>query len=371
MSDIEPRTLLLAGGLLIGVLFGVVARWSAFCVRGAVEDALTTPDAPRLRGYLLAVVVALVGVQALIAFAGLDLSKTIYLSTALPLGGLVIGGLAFGVGMVLAGGCGARLLVLAAGGNLRSVVTLIVLGLTAYATLRGVLAPARQALASATSVDFAGAGLAAPTLAAVAARAWGATPLIGQILVGLAISIPILAYVARRRVAARHLVGGALVGLLVPAAFALTGIVAVDEFNPVPPDGLTVTGPLAQTLVYGLTYTGAAMDFGIAWALGIPLGAGALAAARGELKLEGFDGARHTLRYLAGGALMGVGGVLSLGCTVGQGLTGVSTLSIGSLIAIAAIVAGAAAALKWRALTASPRPAATAGRAPANVVASF
>jgi uncharacterized membrane protein YedE/YeeE len=346
MSDLDPRTLLLLGGFAIGLAFGAVARWSAFCVRGAVEDLLSTPDAPRLRGYLLAAVVALIGTQALVGLGLLDLGKTPYLSSVLPLGGVVLGGLTFGIGMVLAGGCGARLLVLAAGGNLRSLVSLAVLAITAYATMRGLFALPRQTLSAATGVDLKLLGLTDQGLVPIAAKAGGTDA--ARILMVAALAVPALVYILRRTVAARHLIGGALIGLLVPAGFAVTGILAADEFNPVPPESLTVTGPLGQALLYGLTYTGAAMDFGVAWVLGIPVGAGLVAALRGEAKLEGFHGADHTRRYLVGGALMGIGGVFAVGCTVGQGLTGVSTLSIGSLLAIASIFAGAALAMRWR-----------------------
>ena len=348
MADLDPRTVVLLGGFAIGLAFGALARWSAFCVRGAVEDALSTPDAPRMRGYLLAAAVALLGTQALVGFGLLGLGKTIYLPAPLPLGGVILGGLAFGVGMVLTGGCGARLLVLAAGGNLRSLVSLMVLAIAAYATLRGLLALPRQAFNGVTSVELKPLGLADQSLAALVVKVWGAPSVLAHGLVVAAVALPALAYVFRRRVAPRHLVGGALIGLLAPAGFAVTGVFGVDEFNPVPPESITVTGPLAQTLVYGLTYTGAAMDFGIAWVLGIPVGAAIVAVSRREVRLEGFDGAGNTLRYLVGGALMGIGGVLSLGCTIGQGLTGVSTLSIGSLLAIASILAGAALTMKWR-----------------------
>ena len=139
----------------IGVGFGALARWSGFCLRGAVEDALTTKDAPRLRGFLAAMVVALIGVQALVLTGRLDLSKAVVLPTTLFWGGALLGGAMFGVGMTLTGGCGTRLLVLAAGGNLRSVVSFLIFALVAYATIRGVLAPARSALASASSATLA------------------------------------------------------------------------------------------------------------------------------------------------------------------------------------------------------------------------
>ncbi|TXL71396.1 YeeE/YedE family protein [Vineibacter terrae] len=355
VADLDPRTILLLGGLAIGLAFGAIARWSAFCVRGAAEDLVSTPDAPRLRGYLLAAAVALLGTQALIGAGLLDVGKTLYLPALLPLGGVVLGGLAFGVGMVLTGGCGARLLVLAAGGNLRSLVSLMVLAIAAYTTLRGLLALPRQAFSGATGVDLKAFGLADQSLTGVAAKVWGVTSTSAQALVVAALVLPALAYVFRRRVAPRHLIGGALIGLLVPAGFAVTGILAADEFNPLPPESITVTGPLAQTLVYGLTYTGATMDFGIAWVLGISVGAALVAVLRGEAKLQGFEGAGNTARYLVGGVLMGVGGVLSIGCTIGQGLTGVSTLSIGSLLAITAIFAGAILALKRRQIAAALR----------------
>ena len=355
MADLDPRTILLLGGLAIGLAFGAIARWSAFCVRGAVEDMIATPDAPRLRGYLLAAAVAVLGTQALVAVGLLDLGKTLYMPSLLPLGGVVLGGIAFGVGMVLAGGCGARLLVLAAGGNLRSLVTLVVLAIAAYATLRGLFALPRQAFSGATGIELKALGLTDQSLSTITAKIWGASPDWAHGLVVAALTLPALAYVFRRRVAPRHLIGGALIGLLVPAGFAVTGILAVDEFNPTAAESITVTGPLAQTLIYGLTYTGATMDFGIAWVLGIPVGAALVALLRREARLEGFEGASHTRRYLVGGVLMGIGGVLSIGCTIGQGLTGVSTLSIGSLLAIASIFAGAVLAMRWRQIVAAAR----------------
>lgn len=351
MGDLDPRASALLLGLAIGVTFGAVARWSGFCVRGAVEDALTKPDAPRLRGYLVAAIVALIGVEALAASGAIDLTKTIYLPGALPLGGAIVGGLMFGAGMVLTGGCGARLLVLAAGGNLRSLVTLLVMGLVSYATLRGILAPPRLSFGTATGVAL---GLADQSLPTILARITGLSANVARWLIVALLAVPALLFVVRKRVAAKHLVGGALIGLLVPAGFAATGIVGNDDFQPMALESITVTGPWAQTLVYLLTYTGASLEFAIVWALGIPIGAALVALARGEMRLEGFDGAAATGRYITGGVLMGVGGVLALGCTIGQGLSGFSTLSLGSLLAFASIVAGAVAMMKWRARATVP-----------------
>src|SRR6185437_3785257 len=131
-----PATVALAA-FAIGIAFGALARWSGFCLRGAVEDVLTKDNAPRARGFLLAMVVALIAVQALVMTGRLDISKAVVMPTSLFWGGALLGGLLFGVGMVLTGGCGTRMLVLAAGGNLRSVVVFFVFGFVAYATIRG------------------------------------------------------------------------------------------------------------------------------------------------------------------------------------------------------------------------------------------
>src|SRR3954465_12763538 len=176
-------------GFAVGIGFGAVARWSGFCLRGAVEDVLTKPEAPRARGFLLAMVVALVSVQALVLTDQLDLSKAVVLPNQLFWGGALLGGLLFGVGMVLTGGCGTRMLVLAAGGNLRSVVVFFVFGFVAYATIRGVLAPARAELMAASSVT-----LARQTL---------------PLLAGGAVLVVALAFIVWRRAPAKHLIGGA------------------------------------------------------------------------------------------------------------------------------------------------------------------
>src|SRR5260221_7229534 len=179
----------------IGAGFGALARWSGFCMRGAVEDALTKAGAPRLRGFLLAMAVAVIATQALVLTGRLDLSKAIVLPSSLFWVGALLGGALFGVGMTLTGGCGTRLLVLAAGGNLRSVVSFVVFALVAYATVRGVLAPARTALMAMGSV-------ALPKQALPIAA--------GGIVVVLA-----LAFVVWRRVPVRHLVAGPQIRRLV------------------------------------------------------------------------------------------------------------------------------------------------------------
>lgn len=312
---------------VIGAAFGALARWSGFCLRGAVEDALTLPQAPRLRSFLLAMAVAVAATQALVLAGHLDLSKAVILPKSLFWGGALLGGALFGVGMVLTGGCGTRLLVMAAGGNLRSVVSFLVFALVAYATIRGILAPARALLMAESSVS-----LDHPAL---------------PLAVGAVFAAAAVAVVLQRRVPARYLVAGALIGLLVPAGYLATTMLT-DDFDPMAAESINVTRAGGDALVYLLIWTGAKINFGIAFVGGILAGAAAVVAAQGDFKLVGFDRPIDMLRYALGAALMGVGGVLALGCTIGNGLTGVASLAPTSFIAVPAMVLAAAATMKWR-----------------------
>ena len=253
----------------IGIAFGAIARWSGFCMRGAVEDALTTPNAPRLRGFLTAMVVALIVVQALVWTGRLDLSKAVVLPASLFWGGALLGGAMFGIGMTLTGGCGTRLLVLSAGGNLRSVVSFLVFALVAYATIRGVLAPARSSFSAVTTVP-----LPKQTLPLAA----------GAVFVVLA-----LVFVAWKRVPSKHLIAGLLIGLLVPAGYLATGMLGADDFEPVTVESVNITRGGGDALLYLLTFTGAKLNFGIAFVAGIFVGALAVVAVTRDFKLVGFE----------------------------------------------------------------------------------
>ncbi|SKA03141.1 hypothetical protein SAMN02745126_03230 [Enhydrobacter aerosaccus] len=325
--SLDSNAAVALAAFVIGALFGALARWSGFCLRGAVEDTLTIPEAPRLRSFLLAMAVAFLGVQALVLTGRLDLSRAVVLPQSLFWGGALLGGALFGVGMVLTGGCGTRLLVLMAGGNLRSAISFLVFALVAYATIRGILAPVRSALMALSS-----------------------TPLGRQTLpttVGVIVAALALVGAFWRRVPPRHLVAGLLIGLLVPAGYLATTLLA-DEFDPLPVESLNVTRAGGDALVYLLIWTGAKINFGIAFVAGILVGAAVIVALQGDFKLVGFDRPVDILRYAFGAALMGVGGVLALGCTIGNGLTGVASLAPTSFIAVPAMVVAAAATFKWR-----------------------
>jgi uncharacterized membrane protein YedE/YeeE len=328
------------GALAIGLVFGATVQRSHFCSMGCVSDAVLFGSFRRLRIWLLAIAVAVVGSQAL-AWAGLvDLGATSYRQPVLFWLGAVLGGLMFGFGMVLAGGCASRNLVRLGGGSLKALVALLVMGVAAYATVLGVLVPLHRGLRAvgATEVGASDQGLPALLAAAtgVDARFW--TP-----AATAAIAATLLAFCFRDRNFRRNpgdVATALILGALVPAGWLVTGWLGADPFEPVPVESLTFVGPVGNSLHYLMTGSGDRPDFGVALVAGTMLGAAAVAIHRRHFRLEVFVARDDMLRHLVGGALMGCGGALALGCTVGQGLTGVSTLSLGSWLALGSILVG-------------------------------
>ena len=340
MDFSEPRTLLLLGAVAIGLIYGFTARLSGFCLRSAIIEAAERRAGLQTVTWLVAFALALLGTQAAAASGLIDLTGNLYVVTNLTWLSLVIGGLAFGFGMVLTRGCGGRHLVLAAGGNLRSWIVLLVLGLTAYMTLRGLLALPRTAIEEFAVIANEGGDISLGALAAAAGYGDAGTV---SLLVAVAVAAVCLITALRLRgpySMLRAWVPGIVIGLLIPAGWYVTGVLGFDDFEPTSPVSISFTSPVANSIQYLMTFTGDEADFGIA-VVGLTIvGAFIAALFSGSFKLEGFDTPGHMLRYIGGAALMGFGGILALGCTVGAGLTGVSTLSLASIIALVSIVAG-------------------------------
>jgi uncharacterized membrane protein YedE/YeeE len=244
----------------------------------------------------------------------------------LPLAAILLGGVLFGAGMVLTRGCVSRLTVLGATGNLRALSVLVVFAIVAHATLKGVLAPLRVSLGTAT-VDMGEASLLSGLP--------GGAP----VWTGLVIAV-IAALVLRSGARRRDLALAAVIGALVPLGWVGTGFLLLDEFDPIPLESLSFTAPWSETLFWGIASTSIPAGFGTGLVGGVIAGSLAAAALRGEAKLISFSSPQETLRHLAGGALMGFGGVLAGGCTVGAGLSGVGTLSVAAILTLAAIMAG-------------------------------
>lgn len=331
------------GGLAVGFLFGAVVLATNFCAMGSLGDIRNFGDWRRFRAWVLAGATALVGAQLLQAAGIVALDKSMYLvGGGLNWAGHVLGGLMLGFGMVFAGGCPSRNLARAGAGDLRALLTLIVLGLTAHMAIGGILAPARAALEQATSLP---AGVTTESLGGLAARAAGVAPGTGALLAALPIAAAALLFCfldRKFRASPVHIVSGLGIGLAVTAGWALSGL-AYDDMatRPVPPVSLTYVRPAGDTLQWLALYTAAPVPgFGVASVIGALLGALAAALVMGRFRVSTFSDAGDTLRNLGGAALMGVGGVMALGCTIGQAITGVSTLAIGSYLTFAAIVAG-------------------------------
>ena len=346
----EIVTLMALAGMVIGFGFGFVIERTNFCTMGAISDAATFGDFRRFRAWMLAMAVAIVGAQALQGAELIDLGQSIYLTANFGWLGAIVGGLLFGFGMTIAGGCGTRNLVRFGAGDLRSLVVVLVLGIFAYMTLRGLTGPVRVGLEGATNVDLAAAGVDSQGIGALLGSVFGSSVETMNLIVAAILVLGLLGWCFMEsafRASPRNIVGGLGVGLAIVAGWYATGVLGFDDFEPAPLTSLTYVAPTGNALVYLMTFTGATINFGIASVGGVVLGAFVSAVLRRNFHLATFADVQDMLRNITGGALMGFGGVMALGCTIGQGLTGISTLALGSVIAILAIVAGGIAGLKY------------------------
>ena len=325
--DLPVQTVHLLFGALLGLVFGVAAQISRFCLRRAVagDDGV---DPSALSVWIMALGVAIGGV-ALAGGAGwIDVSGHRLMTAQVPVLAITLGGLAFGLGMALTRGCMSRLTVLGASGNLRALTVIVIFALVANATIKGVLAPLRVALGS-VQLDFGLASLASGP---------GVAPALALVLIAAA------ALLARRSSArARDVALGAVIGLVAVAGWMGTSVALMDEFDPLPVQSVAFTLPWSDTLFYAIAGTAVPAGFGTGLIGGVVLGAFVSALLRGELALRSFESAPQTLRYSAGAGLMGVGGVLAGGCTIGAGLSGSALLSVSALIALLSIIVGAVA----------------------------
>lgn len=330
--------MLLWSVFLLGVAFGVAARLGRFCLlRGLRQqmglDAEVAPgQAPALQGFALALAVALLTSQGLQTLGLVDLGQAAIARPSFSMAGVLIGGLLFGIGMVLARACGARSLVLLAGGNLRSLITIVFLALGAQLAMTGVLTPLRLWLQA-----FAPITLAHATLPAY-------LPEVSAWLIALVPALALLAYALLRPGLRQNPLqwGSALlIGLLVAAGWWLSAHIGVDEFEPARLTSLSFIGPIAETLLYLQLSVGREPGIGLALTAGVLAGAFLAALGSRSARWEGFDSTGRLAASAGGGLLMGFGGVLAAGCSIGQGLTGLSTLSFASLPAVAGILLGA------------------------------
>jgi uncharacterized membrane protein YedE/YeeE len=333
---------LVLAGLLIGLAYGAVGLVSGFCLMSSLRGWWAKGDSRLIRTYALALGVAIAAAQLLAARGVVDLGKSIYLQPSFSAPLMFFGGLLFGYGMVLSNGCGSRALVLLGRGNLRSFVVVIVLGITAQMTLKGLIAPSRIVLLQWSQIT--------PAVTSVPAllSKIGLTETTARMLAASAISGGLIIFAFAHAPFLRswgQIAAGLAVGLLVAAGWFATGYLGADDFNPTPVTSLTFVAPIADALQYAMLSTGLTLNFGIATVAGVFAGSCVTALVTGRFHWEGFSSPRHMLRSAGGAALMGSGGAMAYGCSIGQGLTGLSTLALASFVAVAGILLGTAAGL--------------------------
>ena len=338
-------------GLAIGTVFGAVVFHTNYCAMGAISDAVTFGDKRRLRSWLLAIAVAMLGAQALQAAGVVELDKSIYMPAVLDWLGAMLGGLLFGYGMVFAGGCASKNLVRAGGGDLSALMTLLVLGVSAYAALGGLLGPIRAELARLTAINLAPFGFVTQGLGQMIGRWPGSSAGLTGLTVGGPVAFGLFLYCFADqafRSSKLHILAGLGVGLCVAAGWAVTGYLFDDmATKPVVPSSLTFVRPTGDSMEWLMRFTAAPMPgFGVACVAGTLLGAFIVARSTKRFRFATFADVADTRRHLFGAVLMGVGGIMASGCTMGQAVTGLSTLALGSMLAFAGILAGGVLGVK-------------------------
>ena len=358
LPALTRQLLWLAFGL--GLAFGAIAQRSHFCAMGAVADVFNMGDWSRMRMWALAIGVAMIGFNAMVGAGWIDASKSVYAGPRFIWLSALVGGLMFGFGMVLASGCGSKTLVRLGGGNLKSLVVFIVLGVAAFATLKGVTAVARVASVDTVFIPLPS-GQDLPSLAAAATGLPKGTL---AVVLGLGLGGALVAWALARPEgrSADALLAGLGIGALVVGLWWVSGRlghVAEDPntlqeafvaTNSQRMEGFTFVAPMAYTLDWLMLFSDKSkvLTLGIVTTVGVVVGSALYSVATRSLRWEGFRDAQDTADHIVGAVLMGMGGVTALGCTIGQGLTGLSTLSLTSFVAFGAIIAGAVLGLRFQ-----------------------
>jgi uncharacterized protein len=365
MQDVSQIPAVVVGlAFVLAAAFGAIATRVNFCTMGAISDVVNFGDARRLRMWLLAVAVAIAGAGALRLTDQVDFAKTLYTGAQIGWLSLVVGGLLFGFGMTLASGCGSKTLIRVGGGNLKSLIVLVFFAVSAYMTLKGLFALWRVNVLDPVRVDVGTIGAATSDLPSLLAAlgVGGAVKL--WFPFALAVGVAAWTLASRDFRASREMiVGGVLIGAVIVGGWYVSGHIGHLTEDPATleekfvatnsgrAESFSFTAPIAYALELLIYWTDQSrvLTFGIAGVLGMLFGSATMAIATKSFRWEGFTTTEDLVHHVIGGILMGFGGVTALGCTIGQGLSGVSTLALGSFIATGAIVAGGVAALKYQA----------------------
>jgi uncharacterized protein len=347
----------------LAFVFGAVANRVNFCTMGAIVDIATFGDWRRMRMWVLAIAVAIAGTGILVSAGLIDTAKTIYTVPQVRWLSCLFGGFLFGFGMTLASGCGSKTLIRAGAGNLKSVIVMIVLGISAYMTLKGLFAVWRVNALDPWRFDVSGLGAATSDLPALIS-AFGA-PAAAKLALPFLLAAALVVFVLKDRdfrASPEMIVGGIVIGLVIVGGWYVSGHVGHVAEDPATleekffgtnsgrMESYSFVAPVAYTLELLMLWsdTSRIVTFGIAGVLGMLAGSAAYALASRTFRWEGFGSVEDIGNHLAGATLMGFGGVTALGCTIGQGITGVSTLAVGSFLALAAIIGGSVTAVRYQ-----------------------
>lgn len=345
-----------AGGLLLGALFGFISQRSRFCTLGAVSDWMSFGSRRRMKMWVLAMAIAIGLTQILVALGLVPADETFYASSRLPVVSHLLGGALFGIGMVLGAGCSARTLTRIGEGSLKALVVLLVMALTAFMAIRGILASLRSATVDQLSLDL----LVPQLLPTLLGMPEGLSAALPGIVLALALGVWALRD-HELRAARPQLLGAMAIGLIIVAGWLLTGywghveehpqtlLAATLATNSKGPESLSFVGPPAFGLELLLYWSDKSLhaSFGVMSLVGTILGAYLSARLSGQFQWDGFRSVEDLARHLWGGALMGLGGVMAMGCTIGQGLTGLSLLSAGAFLTLGGIFLGAWGCIRW------------------------
>jgi uncharacterized membrane protein YedE/YeeE len=348
----------------LAFIFGAVANRTNFCTMGAISDAVNMGDWGRMRMWLLAIATAIAGTSALHYLGLIDLSKSFFPRPNMTWLSYLIGGFLFGMGMTLGSGCGSKSLIRLGGGNLKSLVVLVFLGISAYMTLKGVFAVWRRSYLDSIAFDFASRGVGGQDLPTLLTAITGIEPQMTLLSVAALITIALLVFIFKDR-DFRHngeqVFGGLVVGALIVAGWYVTGHIGYGEnpetletvffgTNSKTAESFSFVAPVAYTLELLMLWTDKSLivTFGVAAVAGAVAGSATYALWSKSFHWEGFVSIADTRNHIIAGALMGFGGVTALGCSIGQGISGVSTLALGSFVALFAMIAGAALTMKYQ-----------------------
>jgi len=342
----DPSTIVLPfSGLLIGTVLGYIARRNFFCTLSALEAHWFGNNSNGLRTWVLAATSAAILTQLLIAGGMLDPTGAIYLTTQFTWLAAIIGGLSFGVGMALVGTCGFGALVRLGGGSLKSLMAILVLGISALSTQRGLLGLTRTEFFENFTIDFSFAGN--QSIPAIA-EAW-----IGQgsriPVTILLVAIPLI-WIFKDRSYRRNLnaiATGTAIGAICTLGWLVTTTVAASSFEPVRIESISFVAPVGNVIMQFAAYTGIGPDYGVGIVIGVIVGAAIAARSFDNVRWEACDDARELSRHILGAALMGFGGVLALGCTIGQGVSAASLLAVSVPVTMICIGFGAKLGLAW------------------------